>query len=161
MKRHPALIPISHDHHHGLVLAQRLKRGYSKSPGSDWPEDLSQQRDRVIEFYKTQLVPHFRAEEDFLFPLAEQHLPDQQIVSELREQHRAISHLIDLLPDSQNLERSFKDLGDILEQHIRREESDLFQAMQESIPEAELKEAGEQIEKYYASRGKDSGHSIF
>lgn len=151
MKRHPALIPISHDHHHGLVLAQRLKRGYSKAPRSDWPEDPLEQRDRVVEFYNTQLIPHFRAEEDFLFPLAEKYLEDKDIVSELKEEHRTISAFVDTLLEGQELEKHFKRLGEILEQHIRKEESDLFQAMQEKVPESQLKEAGEEIERYFAS----------
>lgn len=161
MKRHPALIPVSHDHHHGLVLAQRLKRGYSKSPSSDWPENLLEQRERVVDFYQTQLVPHFRAEEEFLFPLAEQYLDDQQIVSELREEHRAINALVTSLLETPELETQFTKLGEILEKHIRKEESNLFQAMQDKVPEAELKEAGVKIEEYYASAGKDSGHSAF
>ena len=26
MKRHPALVPLSREHHHALVIAQRLRR---------------------------------------------------------------------------------------------------------------------------------------
>lgn len=161
MKRHSALIPVSHDHHHGLVLAQRLKRGYSKSPSGDWPDDLLEQRKRVLDFYRSQLSPHFRAEEDFLFPLAEQYLEDRQIVSELREEHQAIESLIDSLIETQELAEPFQKLGEMLEKHIRKEESILFQRMQESVPEVELQKAGASIEEFYASAGKQSGHSVF
>ncbi|HLV01284.1 MAG TPA: hemerythrin domain-containing protein [Acidobacteriota bacterium] len=161
MKRHSALIPVSHDHHHGLVLAQRLKRGYSKSPSSDWPDDLLEQRTRVLDFYRSQLAPHFRAEEDFLFPLAEQYLEDRQIVSELRQEHQDIESLIDSLRETQELSEAFAKLGEILERHIRKEESVLFEKMQESVPEAELQRAGIGIEEFYASVGKESGHTIF
>ncbi len=34
MKRHHSLIPLSHDHHSGLVLAQRLILGRSAAPRS-------------------------------------------------------------------------------------------------------------------------------
>jgi len=31
MKRHPALIPLSRDHHHVLVIAQQLRRATSEN----------------------------------------------------------------------------------------------------------------------------------
>ena len=74
MKRHHSLIPLSHDHHSGLVLAQWLILGRSKAPRSDWPTDRRQQVSRVIEFFKTDLRQHFEAEEEHVFPAAVEHL---------------------------------------------------------------------------------------
>ena len=52
LKRHPSLIPLSHDHHHGLVLAERLVRGRAANPKSDWPESAveqgARQRHRIL-----------------------------------------------------------------------------------------------------------------
>src|SRR5712691_9046661 len=65
-KRHPSLIPLSHDHHHGLVLAFRLREGLPRN----WkPSDSSQeQAEDTICFFHDNLVAHFRAEEEALFP---------------------------------------------------------------------------------------------
>ena len=51
MKRHAALIPLSHDHHDILVIAQGLILGRSKAPRSTWPTDKQAQADRVVLFF--------------------------------------------------------------------------------------------------------------
>ena len=38
MKGHQGLIPLSHDHHLSLILAQRLEESCSRAPKSEWPE---------------------------------------------------------------------------------------------------------------------------
>ena len=65
-KRHPSLIPLSHDHHHGLVLAFRLREGL---PPNRKPADNPQeQAEDAVRFFRDNLVAHFRAEEEALFP---------------------------------------------------------------------------------------------
>ena len=64
MKRHPALIPLSHDHHHGLVQARRLRRAAERP--------AAEQRDAAalfLQFFASDTRPHFRDEEEQLFPL--------------------------------------------------------------------------------------------
>jgi hypothetical protein len=69
MKRHPALAPPSRDHHHALVLAQRLRR-------SDAP-DAAGGADAFLEHWREEerLHDHVRHEENELFPLVERTLP--------------------------------------------------------------------------------------
>jgi iron-sulfur cluster repair protein YtfE (RIC family) len=61
MKRHPALIPLSHDHHHALVEARRLRRA------ADAPESAAAAR-AFLGFFADETVRHFREEEELLFP---------------------------------------------------------------------------------------------
>ena len=70
MKRHAGLVPLSRDHHHGLVMAQRLILGRSTNPRADWPDDRAQQAARLIDFFETDLRAHFEAEEAHVFPAA-------------------------------------------------------------------------------------------
>ena len=65
-KRHPSLIPLSHAHHHGLVLAFRLREGL---PRNRKPADSPQEQvEDTVRFFHDNLVAHFRAEEEVLFP---------------------------------------------------------------------------------------------
>ena len=67
--RHPILIPLSNDHHHGLALALRCRRqalGQIKPTGA---QGLKERVKEYRDFFAQNLVPHFRAEEEILFPL--------------------------------------------------------------------------------------------
>ena len=43
MKRHESLVPLSRDHHFGLIMVQRLILGRETNPRADWPTDRAQQ----------------------------------------------------------------------------------------------------------------------
>jgi hypothetical protein len=62
--RHPALVPLSHDHHRALVEARALISGAA----GDGPERLAAGA-RFTAFFTAHTVPHFRCEEEELFPL--------------------------------------------------------------------------------------------
>ena len=70
MPRHPILVPLSHDHREALGLTFFLHhpappgRVTAMTPTST-PE---RRRARLLAFYDTYLVSHFRAEEEALFP---------------------------------------------------------------------------------------------
>jgi iron-sulfur cluster repair protein YtfE (RIC family) len=152
MKRHESLVPLSRDHHEGLQLAQRIQKGKSAAPQSDWPEDRELQRDRVLEFFDTQLTYNFQAEEEVLFPLADQNLPqEEEITSLLRKQHGQIRSLIAELRTASGvqLENLLLRLAHVLEAHIRKEERVFFQRIQEGVPEEVLEQCGKQLESYF------------
>ena len=66
MKRHKALIPLSHDHHHGLLLAQLIKKNAPDYKGL--PKDLNGKIKYTIDIYNSSLKQHFDDEEKILFP---------------------------------------------------------------------------------------------
>src|SRR5262245_52181125 len=63
MKRHPALISLSHDHHQALVQARRLRRA------ADRDQDPNAAAEAFVAFFAAVSVPHLREEEETLFPL--------------------------------------------------------------------------------------------
>jgi hypothetical protein len=82
MKRHPALIPLSRDHHHGLVQAARLRRAAADGDAS---ARLAAARE-FGEFFRTEERVHLRDQEEELFPLLLRHVPSQPApLAELRE----------------------------------------------------------------------------
>ena len=152
MKRHISLVPLSHDHHTALVLAQRIKLGRSKAPHSNWPERRDLQRDRVVVFFDDHLTYHLQAEEELLFPLAEKYLsPENEVVSLLCKQHRQLQELVEQLRKASGtqLENILLRFAHVLEGHVRKEETVFFQRIQRDVPENELVKCGKQIEEFF------------
>ena len=145
MKRHPSLIPLSHDHHDALVVAQGLIRGRPTAPRSDWPTDRRAQADRLVAFFESTLQPHFAAEEEEVFPLAERWLPGHaDLLNALRKDHDDMRAEIPALPARSDADLAVRlpALGARLEAHVRSEERVLFQAVQKAVPPAELDQLG-------------------
>jgi hemerythrin-like domain-containing protein len=148
-KRHPSLIPLSHDHHHGLVLAFRLREGL---PPNRKPADNPQeQAEDAVRFFRDNLVAHFRAEEEALFPAIRTCVPHAVTMlnilsAEHSEMRVRVGNLAHPLPDDEvSLKTKLKALGDLLERHIRREERELFPLYEANIPEAEATRIGVEI----------------
>jgi iron-sulfur cluster repair protein YtfE (RIC family) len=156
VKRHPSLVPLSHDHHDALVLAQGLIVGSAKSPRSNWPSDRRMQVDRVVEFFKATLQSHFDLEEAYVFPLVLERMQDQAaLIAELQHDHKRLRRLIQELErtPSSDLDTRLPALGRLLEVHIRKEERVLFQAIQRNLNPAELDEIGEKLAVHDRVRG--------
>jgi hemerythrin-like domain-containing protein len=129
-RRHPSLVALSQDHHHGLALALRLRQGDAALLADGWTHDRRMQVRHVKAFYEDELKPHFAAEEMSLFPAMELHLPESKnMIAELKQQHRSMESMIAGLNESQSVEQLdsvLVKLGELLEKHIRREERELF-----------------------------------
>ncbi len=148
MKRHPSLIPLSHDHHDTLVVAQGLIRGRPIAPRSDWPTDRRAQGDRLVAFFESTLRPHFAVEEAEVFPLAERLLPDHvDLVKTLRKDHDDLRAEILGLPACPDADLAVRlpALGARLEAHVRSEERVLFEAVQQAAAPAELERLGAKL----------------
>ena len=148
MKRHSSLIPLSHDHHDTLVVAQGLIRGRPTAPRSDWPTDRRAQADRLTAFYESTLQPHFAAEEAEVFPLAERLLPAHaDLVKALRKDHDDLRAEILALPARSDADLAVRlpALGARLEAHVRSEERVLFEAVQQAAAPADLERLGAKL----------------
>jgi len=150
MKRHPALIPLSHDHHDALVVAQALILGQSPAPRSDWPTDRRTQVNRVIAFFTHTLRSHFEVEEAHLFPTVLAHLPGEaDLVAQLLDEHDAIRNQVRELERDPTTALSVRlpALGRLLEAHVRREERVLFETMQREMQPDDLVALGTRLKR--------------
>ena len=148
MKRHPALIPLSHDHHDALVVAQALILGQSPAARSDWPTDRRTQVNRVIAFFTHTLRSHFEVEEAHLFPTVLAHLPGEaDLVAQLLDEHDAIRAQVRELERNSTTALTVRlpALGRLLEAHVRHEERVLFETMQREMTPAALESLGSQL----------------
>jgi iron-sulfur cluster repair protein YtfE (RIC family) len=146
--RHPSLVPLSHDHHHGLALALRCRKqalGQIKPLGA---EGLRERAKEFLAFYASNLLPHFRAEEEILFPLLRSAVPESAaMIDELVGNHAQIRGAIAQLQAGTGLAKLIFDLGDLLERHIRKEERELFPLFEQRVAVKEAQAAGEEIKK--------------
>ncbi|HCH36508.1 MAG TPA: hemerythrin HHE cation-binding protein [Acidobacteria bacterium] len=150
MKRHPALIPLSHDHHDALVVAQALILGQSPAPRSDWPTDRRTQVNRVIAFFTHTLRSHFEVEEAHLFPTVLAHLPGEaDLVAQLLDEHDAIRTQVRELERDPTTALTVRlpALGRLLEAHVRREERVLFETMQREMQPDDLVALGTRLKR--------------
>jgi hemerythrin-like domain-containing protein len=136
--RHRSLVPLSHDHHHGLVAAVRMKRG--EAPYRD-AMDLA---DGVARLWRDELRAHFEQEEECLFTQAYSAEVRSMIDRALGE-HVAISALADQFARGEGSIDHARELGALLEGHIRFEERELFPAIQREASEEMMGEIGEAI----------------
>ena len=144
MKRHPALHPLSHDHHQGLILAQQLKKGVPQYKGM--PSTLEDKKDYAVSFYKSELVKHFKDEEEILFPsVLRKNEKVDSLVQEVISEHRNIESLVNELEKTNQLENVMDELGQLLEKHIRNEERVLFVEIENILSDDELKIIGEKL----------------
>jgi iron-sulfur cluster repair protein YtfE (RIC family) len=143
MKRHDALIQLSHEHHHGLVWAKRMY---------DLPDDapVSEQQELLDEFFPIwhdEINPHFRNEEEILLPLFDVDAdPDVDCIRLMLQQHVHIRRDVLLLEFEPNLEVIHR-LGNALKEHIRLEEREVFPLVEEKASQETLDAIQSQIEK--------------
>jgi hemerythrin-like domain-containing protein len=161
--RHLSLIPLSQDHHHGLALALRCRKqalGQLKPMGA---AGLRERATEFLQFYRNNLVAHFRAEEEVLFPLLRTSLPgNDAMLDELISQHEQLRQAAAQLAAGSGLAKSIFDLGDLLERHIRREERELFPLFEAHIDAIKAESIGVELKKILdaeSGRMKDEGGS--
>jgi hemerythrin-like domain-containing protein len=139
MKRHSALIPLSREHHDGLVQAVRLRRAAADGDAS---ARLAAARE-FVEFFGYEERVHLRDEEEELFPLFLRYVRSQPApLREARVQHVQLEGFARKLRiavaggivDRETLEAA----GELLEAHIRLEERQLFPLIEELVPNDEL-----------------------
>ncbi len=146
IKRHESLKPLSREHHDGLLLCWKIRQGLSKKIA---PERIAKY---TRHFFNKNLEPHFYAEEQLLFPMIDR---QHDLILQAREDHHRLRHLFLLAnPDEKVLDL----IQQQLEKHIRFEERQLFQEIQQQASP----EALQQIQHVHATvPGEDTWEDAF
>jgi hemerythrin-like domain-containing protein len=114
---------MSHDHHHALVLARTAGRATSEDAEATWAE--------VIRRFRDELEPHFRVEEEIMLPaLLEAGRAD--LVDRTLAEHAALRAL---LVSRDPLSERLRKFGELLHEHVRFEERELFEVAQDLLPD--------------------------
>jgi hemerythrin-like domain-containing protein len=139
MRRHDALIPLTHDHHHALARARRLRL----AAASAHPEEQRDAAEEFVEFFQQDSVLHFREEEEILFPLVIDRtdtpidLLARLLLDHVR-MHRLVGTLRAELEEGEPRPDTLHTIGEVLAEHIRAEESQLFPIIQQLVSEEDL-----------------------
>lgn len=146
LKRHPALQPFSRDHYVGLVQAQHLLRA-SK-------EDASGRCQAVKDFiraWQSEIEEHFTDEETLLSTL----ITAAQL-KRLRHDHDLLRGFADqafrLKPDVDPGEKWVHELGQLLNDHIRWEERELFPSIERACSDERLTPLARHTAEFEARR---------
>lgn len=135
------------------MLAQLIKKDAPQY--ENLPTDLEGKRQFTIDFYSKNLIGHFRKEEALFEELNGVDNTVLELVDELLREHIRIYHLIERLKSKTDVENDLDKLGNLLTQHIRKEERVLFEKLQEQLPESELIRINELLSDVSESSGKE------
>ncbi len=131
LKRHPALVHFSKDHHFGLLLVWKIRQGIKKNIEGERIGNY------LLFFFSEDLKAHFQEEESHLFPL----LPAQdKLVRQALEEHRKLYALAEEIQNHLSDTNRQQNFAGLLEAHIRFEERSLFPHIEEKLTATGLEE---------------------
>jgi iron-sulfur cluster repair protein YtfE (RIC family) len=109
-----------------LLLCLQINKGIpAHFADADW---LKSKAEHVVEFFDDDLTPHFRAEEQVLFPAMGSFSEAVELIADLLSDHRRLTGLVDRVRaiDEQTLAVDLVEFAAALEGHVRKEERELF-----------------------------------
>lgn len=142
MERDDRLLRLSREHTQALLLALRIER--------ELPTASDQQVARLyadlIGFWSAGLLPHFRAESECLLARLLRHRSDDDPqLRRLQTDHLRLEALVATMRDEDGVEprrEALAAFGTRLREHVRWEERQLFEAVEQALSEAELDALG-------------------
>jgi hemerythrin-like domain-containing protein len=140
MKRAQALRQLSRDHHKALFVAQRLRRAEES--------DVEARALEFLDFWRDHEHRHFRVEEEVLLPAYERvsSAEEKSVVRVLTDHVTIRRRAADIEAGVKSL-RSLRELGTILEEHVRHEERVLFPRIEQALPPPELESLARALER--------------
>lgn len=133
MKRNENLVPLSREHHFGLLCVWKIRQGVTK--GIAYKRILNY----VNYFWKESLSRHFETE-DRVLPEMENAILQNQMEQEHSQIRKLISH-INASDDKQLL----LDFANALQNHIRFEERVVFPEYEQNLSDEQMTEIGKQL----------------
>jgi len=137
VRRHAALVLLSQEHQHELAHARRLLQAADAGP-----EQRRAVASAYVDAFFTETVEHFRREEEILFPLYVRHAGSTPILERILREHMELHGLVRALRAEAAAgdipPQALRSLGDLLHDHVRVEERELFEEIARLVPAAEL-----------------------
>jgi hemerythrin-like domain-containing protein len=137
MKRDPALVSLSREHHHALSVAQQLRRADES--------DAANARAQFADFWDAEGRKHFHIEEEVLLPRyatrGDAHHP---LVLQALGEHVEIRAAAQQLSDDV---AELHELGRRLADHVRLEERQLFPLIETTLSPDDLTQLAADLER--------------
>ncbi|MFZ0733213.1 MAG: hemerythrin domain-containing protein [Candidatus Sulfotelmatobacter sp.] len=142
MLRDKNLIPLSHQHQRALALCVRIDRA---SPAGE--ADLPAWQAEIAQHFENEIRIHFAAEEEILFPASRQFAELISLVEELISEHVELRTKFNSARDKKMSAEDLKAFAKLLSIHIRKEERQLFERLQQLMSAEDLTSLGQKLER--------------
>jgi hemerythrin-like domain-containing protein len=142
MLRDKNLIPLSRQHQHALALCVRVDRAI---PIAD--ADLAAWQAEIAQIFQSEISIHFVAEESVVFPAARRRGELIPLLDELLADHTALRESFAQAEAGTMSAAELSAFGQRMSSHIRKEERQLFERMQELMTPEELALLGQHLEE--------------
>lgn len=140
MLRNKNLIPLSHQHQRALALCVRIERATgAASHMKEWQAEIAQ-------VFRDEIGIHFAAEQSVLFPAARSFEELVPLVEDLIGDHAVLREQFAAAEAGTMTVGDLGTFAKLLSTHIRREERELFEAMQRLMREEELAALGKKLD---------------
>ena len=136
MKRSPEFTPLSHDHHQALFVAMQLKRADDTSVAQTF-----------LDFMDEHGEQHFEAEEQIVLPgwIAADPNADPALAIRVQAEHLELRVAARALRSGGRAVEELRQLGELLERHVRFEERELFPLIEGALSEESLAALGREL----------------
>jgi hemerythrin-like domain-containing protein len=142
MLRDKNLTPLSRQHQHALAMCVRLNRALEADE-----LDIEGWESEITQAFAQEIGVHFAAEEQEVFPQAVRFPELRDLVQELLAEHETLRRLFSRSAAHDLDPLGLAVLAEELPAHIRKEERQLFQAMQERMSAEALAAVGRALEE--------------
>ena len=145
MKRDPALVTLSHDHHQALFVAQKLRRATAES--------AADARAAFLAYWTDHGREHFRLEEEVLFPAYAGHdHPNDPLMARVLSDHAEIrNRAATIAAEATTPAELLNALGIRLAEHVRLEERELFPRIERALPAERLAEVAAALDRAHGA----------
>ncbi|SRR5216683_5699299 len=141
MLRDKALVPLSRQHQHALALCVRIDRAQPKAQA-----DLESWQAEITAHFQQEIRIHFAAEELVLFPAARKFSELASLVEELSCEHTMLREAFAQAEARSLSVEALLAFAQRLSAHIRKEERQLFERIQELMSSEEIAVLGAILE---------------
>ena len=144
IKRSKNLVPLSKDHHEGLLVVWKIRQGLRSVVSNGRIADF------VLHAFEKHLEPHFIEEEKLLFPK----LPgNDELLIKAVSQHAFLRQMVaELRANAEPTTTRLKSFGNLLEEHIRFEERELFRHIEQEVPAGEMEIIGAELQAIHSTQ---------
>ncbi len=150
MKRDKNLETLSWEHHDGLVVALRVKKGLERAA------DHGEIARYVLHIWDTLLVGHFRQEEATLVEPLQKSEEGRQLAERFLREHEQFRDLVEKVRrEETDLNHHLEAFAELLTNHIRFEEKEVFPAVERQATPEELRNIGTYLKKQHVPGNKE------
>ena len=136
IKRNKNLVSLSKEHHSTLLFCWKIRTGLKLNV------ETARIKHYVHYFWQAHMQPHFYEEETILFAPVQ----DEAVQKALNE-HSDIKKQVETIIASEDIQPiQLKILADAVDNHVRYEERELFQHLENILTEQQLKEIGSKLQ---------------